>query len=130
MSNQLEQIVRPSQSPLIRPAIATQIYAIPKIPDNEPVEWGSAGDTVFELHAHAEDSLDRKWPEEKRTYDVVRVYNPDDRSQFFDTEVMTEYQGRNKISQDRIVMQFATNSNTKNTEVMERGLVRKTSGTS
>ena len=129
MSNQLEQIVRPSQSPLIRPAAATQIYAIPKIPDNAPVEWGSGGDSIFELHGHAESSIDNKWPEEKRTYDVVRVYNPDDRDQFIDTEVLTEYQGRNKISQDRIVMQFALNSNTKNTEVIERGLVRKSSGT-
>jgi len=126
VSNQLEQIVRPSQSALIRPAVAIQIYATPKIPDNTPVEWGSSGNSIFELHAHAEDSLDRNWPEEKRKYDVVRVYNEDDRSQYIDTEVMTEYQGRNKISQNRIVMQFALNSNTKNTEVIERNLVRET----
>jgi hypothetical protein len=66
-----------------------------------------------------------KW-ETERTYDVVRVYNPDDRSQFVDTEQMTEYQARNKISKERITLKFATNSNTENTEVIQKGLTRAT----
>jgi hypothetical protein len=125
VSNHLEQIVRPSQAPAIRPGPAVQIYTTPKIVENNPITWGSSGDSVFDLRAHASQTVNNSWPESSRTYDIVRVYNPDDREQFIDTEVMTEYQGRNKISQDRIKMQFATNTNTATTEVIQRGLTRK-----
>lgn len=128
MSNHLEQIVRPSQSPSIRPSSATQIYATPKIPENEPIVWGSSGQTVFELKAHAEGSNDTHFPETQRTYDVVRVYNPDDRDQHIDTEVMTEYQGRNKISQDRITIRYGETKADANTEVISKGNVRNGSG--
>ena len=129
MSNSLEQIVRPSQAPTIRPGPAVQIYATPKIVENEPVTWGSSGNSVFQLRASANDKVDpAKWPETDRTYDNVRVYNADDREQYIDTEVMTEYQGRNKISQDRITIRFAATKESKNVEVRERGLTRKSSG--
>jgi hypothetical protein len=88
------------------------------------VVWGSGGSSVFDLRAHAQVELPKPKFEEKRTYDVVRVFNPDDRSQFVDTEQMTEYQGRNKLGNDRFVMKFATNRNTENTEVIQKGLTR------
>ena len=119
--SKLEQIVRPSVSADIRPAYPYQILEAPKVPVNTPVVWGNAGDSVFELRAHAESKVEpAKWPETDRTYDVVRVFNEDDREQHIDTEVMTEYQGRNKISQDRITLRFAKPQDTKNTEVRER----------
>jgi hypothetical protein len=122
----LEQVVRPSQTPRIRPGHPTQILKTPKIPQNNPVVWGSSGSSIFEIQGNLSQEVPKpKW-EESRTYDVVRVYNPDDREQFVDTEQMTEYQGRNKLGKDRFVMKFATNRNTENTEVIERGLVRNT----
>jgi hypothetical protein len=125
MPNHLEYVVRPSMDKAIRPGTPTQIFETPKVPDNEPILWGGSGDSVFDLQAHAQQELPMpEFPETKRTYDVVRVYNPDDREQFVDTEQMTEYQGRNKISKDRIVLRFTKNQNTANTEVRQRGLTR------
>lgn len=126
MPDHLEFVVRPSQSPAIRPGIPTQIFQTPKVPDNTPITWGSAGQSVFDLHAHSQATVPTpEFPETKRTYDVVRVYNPDDRTQFVDTEEMTEYQGRNKITADRIVLRFTKNKNTSNTEIQQSGLTRK-----
>lgn len=125
MPNHLEYVVRPSQSPTIRPGSPSQIFATPKVPQNTPVSWGSAGNSVFDLHAQAQHELPQPQWETQRKYDVVRVYNPDDRSQYVDTEQMTEYQARNKMSKDRFTMRFATNRNTENTEVISKGLTRK-----
>lgn len=132
MPNHLEFVVRPSQSPNIRPGQPTQILATPKVIDNEPIVWGGSGDSIFDLNANESIELPAaKW-EQSRTYDVVRVFNPDDRTQFVDTEQMTEYQARNKPSQqsaiasDRFEMKFATNTNTPDTEVKETGKKRKT----
>ena len=57
------------------------------------------------------------------------MYNKDDREQYIDTEVMTEYNGRNKISQDRIQIRFADTKATANTEIISRGNVRRQPGT-
>ena len=125
MPNHLEHVVRPSESPRIRPGSPSQIFATPKIPQNNPTTWGSAGNSVFQLHAHAQQELPQPLNETERKYDVVRVYNPDDKSQFVDTEQMTEYQGRNKISNDRIKLRFKGNANTTNTKVISKNNVRK-----
>jgi hypothetical protein len=125
MPNHLEYVVRPSQSPTIRPGSPSQIFAPIKIPQNTPQTWGSPGNSVFDLHAQSQVELPQPKFEAERKYDVVRVYNPDDRTQFVDTEVMTEYQARNKLSNERFTLRFATNSNTENTEVIQKGLTRK-----
>lgn len=128
MPNHLEFIVRPSQTSNIRPGVPTQIFAPQKVPQNNPITWGSSGDSVFDLRARDQSEIKpATWPEEQRKYDVVRVFNPDDRTQFVDTEQMTEYQGRNKISKDRIVIRFAKNQDTDNTEVISTGNIRKNS---
>lgn len=127
MPNHLEHVVRPSESPKIRPGTPTQIFATPKVVQNNPNVWGSAGNSVFQLQARAQQELPQPLTETERKYDVVRVYNPDDRTQFVDTEQMTEYQGRNKISNDRIKLRFNGNANTTNTEVISKNNIRKTS---
>lgn len=125
MPDHLEFVVRPSQAPAIRPGVPTQIFQTPKVPNNPPKVWGNAGESVFELNAHAQQELPMpEFPETKRSYDVVRVYNPDDEEQFVDTEQMSEYQGRNKISGERIVLRFAKAQNTETTKVQQRGLKR------
>ena len=126
MPDHLEFVVRPSQSPAIRPGVPTQILKTPKVPKNEPIQWGNSGQSVFDLHAHNQQETPKpEYPETQRKYDVVRVYNPDDHDQYVDTEQMTEYQGRNKISGDRIVLRFADTQNTANAKVQQRGLIRK-----
>lgn len=125
MPNHLEYVVRPSQAPQIRPGSPSQIFATPKVPQNNPNTWGSAGNSVFNLHASAQQELPAPLTETQRTYDVVRVFNPDDRTQFVDTEQMTDYKGRNKISNDRIQLRFAGNADTTNTQVISKGNTRK-----
>lgn len=128
MPNHLEYVVRPSMDKSIRPGTPTQLLETPKVPENEPILWGGSGDSVFDLQAHTQAEIPMpEFPETKRSYDVVRVYDPDDRTVFVDTEQMTEYQGRNRISGDRITLKFATNHNTANTEVRQRGLSRRNS---
>jgi hypothetical protein len=121
ISAPVERIVRPAEVIKLRPDYPDALNKAPPPPKSNVVVWGSAGQDVFALQASASQSINNKWPETSRTYDVVRVYNPDDRDQHIDTEVMTEYQGRNKISQDRIQIRFAETKNTANTEVISRG---------
>lgn len=126
MPDHLEYVVRPSQAPSIRPGHPSQLLVAAAVPQNTPQQWGSSGDSVFDLHAHSSATVPKpEFPETQRKYDVVRVYNPDDNTQYIDTEEMTEYQGRNKISKDRIVLRFADTQNTANTKVQQRGLTRK-----
>jgi hypothetical protein len=125
MPNHLEYVVRPSQSPQIRPGTPTQTFETPKVPQNEPITWGSAGNSVFDLHARTQQELPAPLTETERKYDVVRVFNPDDHDQFVDTEQMTEYQGNNKISNDRIKLGFANNADTKDTKVISKNNIRK-----
>ena len=121
MPNHLEYVVRPSQSPQIRPGHPSQLLATLVSPDNPPIVFGSSGNSLFDLHASAQQELPQPQFETQRTYDVVRVYNPDDHTQHVDTEQMTEYQARNKLSADRFTMRFATNTNTPDTEVISKG---------
>lgn len=125
MPNHLELVVRPSQSPNIRPGVATQLLAPVVVPLNEPQVWGSSGASVFDLRAHTQQELPEPKFEVQRTYDVVRVFNPADHTQFVDTEQMTEYQAQNKISPDRITLRFAGNANTADTQVISKGNIRK-----
>jgi len=144
MPNHLEYIVRPAQAPSIRPGVATQTLAAPKVIVNEGKTWGGSGDSIFDLTASDQVELPKaKWEESDRTYDVVRVFNKDDRSVYIDTEQMTQYSGFNNsqksqsgidpsrtgISKDRIILRFAAAQNTDDTEVISRGNKRvNTSG--
>jgi hypothetical protein len=126
MPNHLEYVTRPSQSPNIRPGHPTQLLAAPNVVANNPIVWGSPGNSVFDLRASSQSTVPTPKFEAQRTYDVVRVFNPNDKTQFVDTEQMTEYQGRNKLSADRVQLMFATNTNTDNTEVISKANIRKT----
>lgn len=126
MPDHLEYVVRPSQSKNIRPGTPTQIFAPVKVPENEPITWGNAGNSVFDLHAHTQQELPMpEFPESQRSYDVVRVFNPDDETQFVDTEQMTEYRGRNKINGNRITLKFMNHQDTGKTQVISQGNIRK-----
>src|SRR5687767_13337484 len=98
MPNHLEHVVRPSQSPQIRPGTPTQIFATPKVPQNAPQVWGGSGDSVFDLQASASQELPEPKNESQRTYDEIKVKSPDDPETFIITEQMTEYQGKSGMS--------------------------------
>ena len=126
----MEQLTRPSNRVIqLRPDYPDQLSKPQPAEKDNTVVWGSAGRSVFQLRAASNVTLaNAKWPETDRKYDVVRVFNKDDRDQYIDTEVMTEYNGRNKISQDRIQIRFADNKNTANSEVISRGNTRTQPG--
>ncbi len=129
MSN-LEQIVRPSQSPDIRPAPTTALLESPKITANPIVTWGTPGDSIFQLRAHESGETNNETKEEtKRKFDVVRVKNPDDHDQYVDVEVMTEYQARNKISESRTKLRFGQPKSSQHVEVISRDNTRTTNNT-
>jgi len=121
----LEQVTRPSQSPSIRPIAAAGMRAPPAPVDPNIHTWGTAGSNVFQLTADLRNSVppaDMK--EESRTYDVVRIKNPDDNQQHIDVEVMTEYKARNSIDKSRTTMRFATTTADANSEIISRGNTR------
>lgn len=129
MPNHLEQVVRPSENPRIRPGVPTQIFVAPKAVVLQPKVWGNSGNSIFDLQAHTQQELPQPTFEEtKRKYDVVRVMNPDDKSQFVDTEQMTEYQGRNQIDKSRTTLRFAGNQNTENTKIISKNNIRTQPG--
>ena len=126
--SKLEQIVRPSQSPTIRPSRPISQYVPPAVEDENTISWGSAGNSIFTIRAHVAQTVNNNRNDEtQRTYDTVRVTNEDDPSQYIDTEVMTEYQARNKIDDSRIVLRFAKTKPSANVQVLSSGNVRNSS---
>lgn len=127
----LEQIVRPSLAGAIRPSPPAGYFASPIFSDPNIVTWGTSGATVFELQAHQQATVPPAiWPksdETKRTYDVVRVKNPDDPTQHVDVEAMTEYIARNRIDKSRTTLRYAPQGASDNVEVLSKNNVR-TSG--
>jgi hypothetical protein len=132
--SELEQIVRPSQDGSIRPAPQQAIYGPPVIPDGNVISWGSSGSNIFQVSAHLSQNINNPWPkdtETKRTFDVVRVKNPDDLSQHVDVEAMTAYEARNTIDKSRITLKFAKMDPTEGgvVEIISSDNVRKQPGT-
>jgi hypothetical protein len=129
--SELEQIVRPAQDGSIRPIYLPQLLAAPKVQTPNAITWGSSGANIFRASASVSQTVPpAKWPkhsEIKRTYDVVKVMNPDDHSQYVHVEAMTEYQARNKIDGSRVTLQYATNTNSEHVQVVSTGNTR-TSG--
>lgn len=127
MPNHLEHVVRPSQSPQIRPGVPLQLFATAKIPQNDPQVWGSAGNSVFDLQAQEQVELPQpKW-EDQRTFSTVKVKNPDDTSQSITTEQMTEYQGRpaKGAPGTKLTLRFEPPKDTEFTEVVDKNIIRR-----
>lgn len=122
-------IVRPNQTPDIRPAKGTKLRTTrpvtPDAPDDGRVTWGSSGNSVFQLRANIKQELPPVIMEQARVYDVIRVENPDDSDQYVETEVMTEYQARNSIDKSRYVLRFGATQPSANVSIVSRGNVRK-----
>ena len=135
----LSRVVRSNESANIRP-IST-LKALPGPAEDDAVmTWGQSGDSIFNkdaIHYGAKiippDDDDKT--ETKRTYDVVRVQNPDDENQYVETEVMTEFEARTKIdptrtqiAQDRIKLRFGPTQASSNVIIKQSGLTRSSGG--
>lgn len=121
----LELLIRPNQTGNIRPNYyngfkSASVDDATKN-DNVVIAWGSGGDSIFTINTpnfgyKVEDDVQ----ETERTYDTVRIKNKDDPEQYVDTKVMTEWQGRNKITNDRTILRFAPPQGDENSEVLNR----------
>lgn len=107
-----------------RPSMPTKA---PTQPPEGPniVTWGSAGNNVFQLRANVKADVPKpNWDETERKYDKVRVFNEDDRDQYVDTEIMTEYSMRNKLSKERFIIRYGQTQPSENMEILSKGNVR------
>jgi hypothetical protein len=120
----LEVVVRPSQSPDIRPQAPLGLQETPVTPELEATEWGGNGNAAFTFSKHDSNSIDAVHTETKRTFDKVRVKNPDDHDQHVDVEVMTKYEGRNAIDKSRITIKYDRIQPNEDIEVLSTDNVR------
>jgi hypothetical protein len=125
----LEQVVRPAQTLVFRP-IASQKGSTPIFPDDVVLLWGDSGNNVFQLSQNVKQSVnnDRSDKEESRTFDVVRIKNTEDDSQFLDVEVLTGYQARNQIDKTRTKLLFSPPQGGGNVEILKRNQTRNSGG--
>lgn len=84
----LEVVVRPSQSPDIRPLTALGLGAPAAVDPENEVVWGDSGNSAFTFSKHYSVTIEAVHDEKERTYDQVRVKNPDDEDQHVDVEVL------------------------------------------
>jgi hypothetical protein len=122
---------------IVRPFGFNDVRPRPSMPDKAPtqppegpnlVTWGSPGNDIFAVRANLKSEIPKPdWDETERKYDTVRVYNKDDREQYVDTEVMTEFNMRNKIGKDRFTIRFGETQADENSEIIKKGSVRKSS---
>lgn len=129
----LEQIVRPSQLTDPKPSYAAMLpYKQASFPvDEDEYNFGKGDNDVFAVAGVAK-TADIKLEngqenfEVKRKFDTVRVKSQDDPNTYVDTEVMTEYQTRNKINDERTIIRFTSPQSSENTEVIRRNQTRGT----
>lgn len=127
----LELLVRPNATGIVRPnarnAQSTRSDDGTKN-DNVVIEFGGSGDSIFAVaYPDYEWKVEDEKGETERTYDTVRVKNKDDPDQYVDTEVMTEWKGRNKIDGSRTTLRFGAPQGDANNEILSRGN-KRTSG--
>lgn len=128
----LEKLVRPSQSGDVRPDWRKNIKSASGTDKNALVDisWGGSGESIFSLQYPPPNGPKLDWPDDKnketeRTYDVVRVKNKDDPDQYIDTEVMTDWRGRNMQTGAMFNMQFGQTQASENIEIISRGNRRR-----
>jgi hypothetical protein len=129
MSASLERIIRPAQTAGIRPSSFAVARTAPASNQSATLTWGGSGATVFELKASIQLQVQEiQGTELQRTYDVVKVKNPDDDTQFIQTEVLTNYQARNTINGGRINIDYQRQQDSQDIEIVSTGNIRKAGG--
>ena len=130
MSASIERIIRPAQTAGIRPSNFAVARTSAATDEKAIVKWGGPGATVFELKASFQINVPpaTQAHETQRTYDEIKIKNPDDPTQTLKAEVMTAYQARNQIDGSRIRMFFDSQQPSPNVEIVSRNNVRNSSG--
>lgn len=126
----MESIVRPFSLPFFKPKDTTSKRA-QRSSELVEITWGGSGADIFDSAGSALNSFkvedEKQQRETRRTYDVVRVKNTEDDSQYVDTEVTTEYQMRQRITADRYTpfkYVYGAAPTGDNIEILKKGLVR------
>jgi hypothetical protein len=121
----LEHVVRPLQSINIRPAGRNTSEPV-VAPDDVVLLFGGSGSDVFTLNQTVKDQVNNKRDdvEIQRTFDVVRIKNPDDDEQHVDVEVMTGLKARSQIDKGRTQLRFSKPESSGNIEVLRRNQTR------
>lgn len=120
---QMESIVRPSAAADIRPSFPAALNAVPTIPSENPKIWGSSGNSIFDLKAHADQTIKpATWPEEDRMFDEVKVSSKDDSSISVTVEAMTQFKSKDpKTGRTGFTQKFAPVQPSDNVEIVSRG---------
>lgn len=122
----LEHVVRPLQSINIRPSGKNTSEPVLS-PDDVVLLFGGSGSDIFQLSQTVKDNVNnqRDDREVERTFDVVRVKNPDDDTQHVDVEVMTGYKAQNQIDKSRTQLRLTPPQGGGNVEILQRGQTRR-----
>lgn len=98
----------------------------PVVAGNAVLTWGKGGGNVFLLAAGIQNNfvVEDDNVEIKRTFDTIRIKQPDNADNYVDVEVMTAYQSRNTISAERRKIAFSKVEASQNVEIIKRDQTR------
>lgn len=125
---ELEQLVRPYSPYEVLKKGATYKPEPTELEGTTVWTFGSAGDDVFALRASTQAEIDNEGTdhEVRRKFDLVKVKDPNNDENFIETEVMKEYEARNSISKDRIIIRFREQDPSANIEILKKDQTRNT----
>jgi hypothetical protein len=109
---------------VFRPDANTAAYAPPQADSDTTVVWGKAGASPFQLQANVALEVIEERTEVQRTYDVVRVTDPNNEDNHIDMEVMTSYTSVDKNGGSRLKINLDRATESENVKVMERDRTR------
>lgn len=118
--NLFKRTIRPDRQPLAYSPSSTG-------EDDSTIVWGKAGASPFQLQANSALEEITERTEVQRTYDVVRVKDPDNEDNHIDVEVMTSYTSVDKNGGSRLKINLDRTRESQNVEILERDKTR-TSG--
>jgi hypothetical protein len=123
----LESVVRPYAIQGVNPP-KPQVEG-PNAPEQAILEFGGSGASVFTvaLSAFTEVVTIEPHREISRTFDVVRVKNPDDPKQFVDVESLRKVTLQNVSTGAKREITYAEQQADANTEFVKRNQIRTTS---
>lgn len=116
-----ERIVRPAVAPNIRPAAAPLPVKAPATEDRDVTVITGSGDGLINLaHSFSKNFSQQKHQiEQYRLVDIVRVFNPQDHSQYVDIEVTVYIQFITELG-TVVTQTFGRPQNGEHQEVLQR----------
>jgi hypothetical protein len=118
----LEIVVRPSQTPDVRPFPSAGGPPVPQA-DEQFIEIGGGEVSVTRLSYSfsSSTSRSRKTREIDREVDVLRIKNPDDEEQFVDVEVARKVNMVDQQTGEKVLLDMPEGPIPDNVEVLSRG---------